>query len=423
MVAARDREPAAGGRARSEASHPRYARRDGLGRPSQAGRNGDPFVRAQGGVAEASVLTTDIRTSAVNAALANGMFAHADETDDFEPVTKAHPGCAVVPAALAMAEREGSVGSGAAARRGARLRPVLPLPAWRSGRTTCAPRTAAPKASSSTFGAVGGRGVAGAARRDGHALRAVLRGAAGVRHLELGARHRARRKGVRLRRHGRPQRRHRGADGAGGLHRRRRRARRRAQRARGAVDASRSPRRWSPASAAASSSPKRRSRCSPSAIRFRRRSMRSSRCAGSTVSRADNVERIVVRLPADGAGIVDNRAMPDVNCQYIIAVALHRRHAVVRGQPLLRADERPAGPGREGARAARRRSRADGSRRAAQRPGGGDAAGRAHGEPLHAPRAGDQGEPARHGARERQGARPDGAGARAQSGPRRSFGA
>jgi 2-methylcitrate dehydratase PrpD len=46
----------------------------------------------------------------VNAALANGMFAHADETDDFEPVTKAHPGCSVVPAALAMAEREGSSG-------------------------------------------------------------------------------------------------------------------------------------------------------------------------------------------------------------------------------------------------------------------------------------------------------------------------
>jgi 2-methylcitrate dehydratase PrpD len=64
------------------------------------------YVRAQGGVPEASVLTTDIRTSAVNAALANGMFGHADETDDFEPVTKAHPGCAVVPAALAMAERE-----------------------------------------------------------------------------------------------------------------------------------------------------------------------------------------------------------------------------------------------------------------------------------------------------------------------------
>ncbi len=68
------------------------------------------YVRSQGGTAEASVLTTDIRTTAVNAALANGMFAHADETDDFEPVTKAHPGSAVVPAALAMAEKEGRSG-------------------------------------------------------------------------------------------------------------------------------------------------------------------------------------------------------------------------------------------------------------------------------------------------------------------------
>ncbi|MGH9253082.1 MAG: MmgE/PrpD family protein [Vicinamibacterales bacterium] len=68
------------------------------------------FVQGQGGTPEASVLTTNIRTSAINAALANGMFGHADETDDFEPVTKAHPGCAVVPAALAIAEREGGSG-------------------------------------------------------------------------------------------------------------------------------------------------------------------------------------------------------------------------------------------------------------------------------------------------------------------------
>jgi 2-methylcitrate dehydratase PrpD len=39
------------------------------------------------------------------------MFAHADETDDFEPTTKAHPGSHVVPAALAMAQRENSSGS------------------------------------------------------------------------------------------------------------------------------------------------------------------------------------------------------------------------------------------------------------------------------------------------------------------------
>src|SRR5215510_5520943 len=64
------------------------------------------YVQSQGGPGEASVPTTNIRTSAINAALAAGMFAHADETDDFEPVTKAHPGCVVVSAAMALAERE-----------------------------------------------------------------------------------------------------------------------------------------------------------------------------------------------------------------------------------------------------------------------------------------------------------------------------
>lgn len=68
------------------------------------------FARTQGGAAEASILATDIKTSAINAALVNAMFGHADETDDFDPVTKAHPGCSVVPAALAMAERDGRSG-------------------------------------------------------------------------------------------------------------------------------------------------------------------------------------------------------------------------------------------------------------------------------------------------------------------------
>src|SRR2546430_8280530 len=43
---------------------------------------------------------------AVNAALANGMLAHADETDDSHAPSLTHPGCGIVPAALAMAERE-----------------------------------------------------------------------------------------------------------------------------------------------------------------------------------------------------------------------------------------------------------------------------------------------------------------------------
>ena len=47
-----------------------------------------------------------IVTSAGNAALANGMLAHADETDDSHAPSLTHPGCGIVPAALAMAERE-----------------------------------------------------------------------------------------------------------------------------------------------------------------------------------------------------------------------------------------------------------------------------------------------------------------------------
>ena len=76
----------------------------------KAGEMAIRYIGLQGGVPESSVLATDIKTSVVNAALANGMFGHADETDDFEPVTKSHPGCSAVPAALAMAEREGSTG-------------------------------------------------------------------------------------------------------------------------------------------------------------------------------------------------------------------------------------------------------------------------------------------------------------------------
>jgi 2-methylcitrate dehydratase PrpD len=77
------------------------------------------YVRSLGGTPEACVATTDIVTTAVNAAFANGMLAHADETDDFHAFTKAHPGCSVVPAALAMAERERA--SGAALMRAVAL--------------------------------------------------------------------------------------------------------------------------------------------------------------------------------------------------------------------------------------------------------------------------------------------------------------
>ena len=69
------------------------------------------YVAALGGTREATVAGSRVRTNAVNAALANGMLAHADETDDSHPPSLTHPGCAVVPAALAMAEKHGRSGT------------------------------------------------------------------------------------------------------------------------------------------------------------------------------------------------------------------------------------------------------------------------------------------------------------------------
>ena len=70
------------------------------------GRKAISYVKSLGGVREACVIGSPMLTSAVHAALANGMSAHADETDDSHAASLTHPGCGVVPAALAMAERE-----------------------------------------------------------------------------------------------------------------------------------------------------------------------------------------------------------------------------------------------------------------------------------------------------------------------------
>ena len=64
------------------------------------------YIKTQGGTPEALVFGTRILTSAVNAALANGMCAHADETDDSHAASLTHPGCGVVPAAMAIGERD-----------------------------------------------------------------------------------------------------------------------------------------------------------------------------------------------------------------------------------------------------------------------------------------------------------------------------
>jgi len=70
----------------------------------EPGKKAIGYVRTLAGNREASVIGSRILTTAVNAALANGMLAHADETDDSHAPSLTHPGCGIVPAALAMAE-------------------------------------------------------------------------------------------------------------------------------------------------------------------------------------------------------------------------------------------------------------------------------------------------------------------------------
>ena len=75
----------------------------------EPGRHAISYVRGAGGPSEATVVGSSVQTSVVNAALANGMLAHADETDDSNPCGM-HPGCAILPPALAMAEVKGASG-------------------------------------------------------------------------------------------------------------------------------------------------------------------------------------------------------------------------------------------------------------------------------------------------------------------------
>src|SRR5260221_864210 len=75
------------------------------------GKKAISFARSLGGVKEACVLGSRVVTSAANAALANGMLAHADETDDSHSPSQTHPGCGIVAASLAMAERRRASGT------------------------------------------------------------------------------------------------------------------------------------------------------------------------------------------------------------------------------------------------------------------------------------------------------------------------
>ena len=278
------------------------------------------FARSQGGVAEAAVLTTDVVTSAINAALVNGMFAHADETDDFHPATKAHPGSAIVPAALAMAEREG--------RSGAELAVAVTLGydvccrflhALGADRVRASHRSA--EGTSSTMGAVAA--AASLARLDEKGMRHALSYAAqqvsGVwswvrdaEHVEkafdfsgMGARNGVTAaimvqlgfSGV--------------WDVLDGEHN-------------VLIALSTDPKPEEMVAGLGSRYFVAETAIKPFSVGYPIQApldafLRLQREHGLDPG---NVERIVVRLPQDGARVVNDRAMPDVNCQHIIAVAL-----------------------------------------------------------------------------------------------------
>ena len=75
------------------------------------GRVALAFARARRGENVATVAATDVLCGPIEAALANGMLAHSDETDDSHAPSHSHPGCSVVPAALAAGEQFGIDGT------------------------------------------------------------------------------------------------------------------------------------------------------------------------------------------------------------------------------------------------------------------------------------------------------------------------
>ena len=67
-------------------------------------------ARDLGGNEEATLVPNGKKTSAFLAALVNGAASHVVEMDDLHKMSILHPAAPVIPAALAMAEREGASG-------------------------------------------------------------------------------------------------------------------------------------------------------------------------------------------------------------------------------------------------------------------------------------------------------------------------
>jgi 2-methylcitrate dehydratase PrpD len=69
------------------------------------------FARAYKGDRVSTVVASNVMCGPIEAAMCNGMLAHSDETDDTHPPSQSHPGASVVPAALAVGEQFGNDGT------------------------------------------------------------------------------------------------------------------------------------------------------------------------------------------------------------------------------------------------------------------------------------------------------------------------
>jgi 2-methylcitrate dehydratase PrpD len=69
------------------------------------------YARSRGVKGTCTVAGSMLTSEPLDAALVNGIMAHADETDDSHELSRSHPGCSVVPAALALGEEAGIDGT------------------------------------------------------------------------------------------------------------------------------------------------------------------------------------------------------------------------------------------------------------------------------------------------------------------------
>jgi 2-methylcitrate dehydratase PrpD len=74
------------------------------------GRVALALAKEQAGRPSATVIGSNILTGPMDAALVNGVLAHSDETDDSHGPSQSHPGASIVPSALALGEELGISG-------------------------------------------------------------------------------------------------------------------------------------------------------------------------------------------------------------------------------------------------------------------------------------------------------------------------